>query len=83
MNCRDFVEFLLGYLEGELPAAQREVFEAHLQGCTPCEDYLDSYSETIRLGKACCDEEGPVPDEAPEALIQAILAARRQGEGGS
>ena len=30
MNCREFTEFLHDYLFGDLPAAERAVFEAHL-----------------------------------------------------
>jgi anti-sigma factor RsiW len=77
MNCREFVDFLMDYLEDALPAAQRTVFIAHLDGCPACITYLETYRETVRLGKQLCgDPEGPVPQEVPEDLVQAILAAR-------
>ena len=79
MNCREFVDFLMDYLEDNLPDAQHATFRAHMEACPGCELYLDTYRETVRLGKACCeDPEGPVPDEAPEALVEAILAARKE-----
>ena len=69
MNCREFVDFLMDYLDGQLPENVRSTFEEHLRACPPCEVYLDSYAETVRLGKAvlcaeqtdeACDErEGP------------------------
>lgn len=80
MTCQEFVEFLMAYLDGELSAEVRRVFEAHVGECPPCLAYLDSYRETVRLGRSLCDEpEGPVPEEVPEGLVGAILAARRRG----
>jgi len=77
MTCRDFVEFLMRYVEGELPDDARETFEDHTRLCPPCLSYLDTYRETIHLGKgACCPEDDALPADVPEKLIQAILAAR-------
>ncbi len=76
-TCRELVEFLLDYLEEELPQPQREEFERHLQACPPCIAYLETYKQTVQLGKTVCREpDGPVPDDVPEQLVQAILAAR-------
>jgi len=80
MKCKDFNEFLVEYLDGDLDEKTRTVFEAHLQMCPPCVGYLDSYQEVIRIGRACCcDPEASVPEDAPQSLIKAILAARRAG----
>ena len=77
MNCREFVDFLMDYLDQELPEAQRSTFEEHLAQCPPCVHYLESYAATVRLGQTLCrDPEGPIPEDAPERLVQAILAAR-------
>jgi anti-sigma factor RsiW len=65
------------YLSCELAAAERSEFEAHLAECPPCVTYLDTYQKTIQLGKAAyAHPEDRVPDEVPEELVQAILAAR-------
>lgn len=77
LTCREFADFLMAYLDEELPEDERAEFESHLGLCPPCVNYVDTYKETVRLGKACCDPEGPVPADAPEKLVQAILAARR------
>ena len=79
MTCREFVDFLLAYDEGDLPQQQRSLFEQHMSDCPPCVTYLTTYRETVRLGKELCrDTDGPPPDDAPEALIQAILEARKR-----
>jgi anti-sigma factor RsiW len=77
MNCREFVDFLMAYLDGELEPEPARVFEEHMALCPPCLAYLDTYKDTIRLGKLACGA-APRPEDAPEALVQAILAARRR-----
>ena len=76
MTCREFVDFLMAYLDRELEASQGSVFEEHMDACPPCRDYLVTYEETIRAGKLACSESGGLPADVPEALIQAILASR-------
>jgi len=80
LSCRDFVEVIMAFLDGELDAAQCALFDAHLAACPDCVHYLDSYKTTITLGKSICDPEdadAPVPDDVPEELVQAVIAARR------
>ncbi|MCA9510281.1 MAG: zf-HC2 domain-containing protein [Myxococcota bacterium] len=76
MNCREFVDFLMAYLDEELEPVARDVFEGHMGACPSCKDYLDTYADTIRLGRLACADDG-VPCDAPEELVAAILAARR------
>jgi len=78
MNCREFVDFLMAYIDEELPAAQRAAFDEHLATCPSCVTYLDTYRETVRLGReVCVDPDGPAPEDVPDDLIRAILDARR------
>ena len=78
ITCRDFEEFVLDYLDGALPPAQRRVFEWHMKVCRECRDYLAAYQASMELGKAAFEHpDGPIPEEVPEDLVQAILKARR------
>jgi anti-sigma factor RsiW len=80
MTCKDFIEFLLDYASGELPKAQRVLFEEHLSVCSSCVAYLSNYRDTVELSKAAlCDPERPVPEEVPEDLVAAVLSARKAG----
>jgi anti-sigma factor RsiW len=36
MTCRELIDFLMSYLDGELPAAQNRSFEDHLDLCPAC-----------------------------------------------
>lgn len=77
ITCQQFEDFILAYLEGELPKRQQFVFELHLKICLECRDYLAAYRRTVEVSKRAFEEpEQPVPDEVPEDLVKAILAAR-------
>jgi anti-sigma factor RsiW len=64
----------MDYLDGALPGTQRAIFAAHLGECPDCVAYLESYKQTVKLGKSTRDAGS---DRAPEDLIRAILAARK------
>lgn len=80
MTCKHFIEFLHQYLADELSEAERARFEEHLSLCRSCVAYLSNYKDTMDLAKlALRDPEGPLPEEVPEELVSAILAARKVG----
>ncbi len=77
MTCVEFEDFLIDYMEGDLPAKQRRIFEIHIKICRECREYLAAYRRTIEIaGRAYEGDAAPLPDEVPEDLVQAILAAR-------
>lgn len=77
LTCVEFENFLIDYMEGDLPARQRRVFEFHMKICRECREYLAAYRRTIEVaGRAYEDGAAPVPDEVPEDLVRAILDAR-------
>lgn len=78
ITCVEFETFLIDYMEGDLPARQRTVFEVHLKVCRECREYLAAYRQTIAVsGRAFEDHSAPVPRDVPEDLVAAILAARK------
>ena len=78
MTCREFADFMMDYLSGEMSSESRAQFEHHLSVCINCRKYLTSYEETVKLGKrAFDDEDAALPADVPEQLVKSILAARR------
>jgi anti-sigma factor RsiW len=73
MTCQELAAFLMDYLDGALPPAQRTAFEEHLGECPDCVAYLATYRETIRLSRAAY---GAAPAGIPDELVAAILASR-------
>jgi anti-sigma factor RsiW len=77
LSCRDVVDFLMAYDDGELGPAERAAFDAHVAICPDCVAYLASYRASVRLGRrAFADERRAAAEEVPEELVRAILAAR-------
>jgi anti-sigma factor RsiW len=72
--CREFVELVTDYLEGTLPAAERDRFEAHLAECDGCSGYLE---DMRRLVGSLHEPPQPPPDPAArEALLRAFRDLR-------
>jgi anti-sigma factor RsiW len=75
MTCREFIEFLMDYLNDEVPPDERRIFEQHLGVCDACRNYLATYQQSIALAKEAAREQA-APSEMPAELMKAILAAR-------
>jgi anti-sigma factor RsiW len=79
ITCREFVDFLDDYLARRLETLQVAEFNNHLSGCPPCVAYMQTYRDSISLGKtAVTRSDEPVPETIPEDLVAAILAAREK-----
>ena len=74
MVCRELVEQAGEYLEGGLSAADRRRFEAHLEECPYCIEYLDQIQAVSgALGGL---EEEPLPPAARDSLLAAYRGRR-------
>ncbi len=80
MNCREYVDFLMAYVNSELPPDQAAAFRQHISDCPPCINYLDTYRETLELETRAYAEQEALFEEAPVNLVKAILAARGADE---
>jgi anti-sigma factor RsiW len=81
MNCREFTEFIIEYVEGDLAGETRVAFERHISRCRTCVKYIETYRETIALGKkAFAEGDQAAFEPIPEELVRAILASRPERE---
>ena len=79
ITCAELDAFIVDYLDEPLPKRQRAFFNWHLRLCRNCRTYLESYRKAIEIGRAVFDHaEDAISDDIPEALVRAILAARRK-----
>lgn len=77
ITCRELIDFLYLYLEGELPPDRVEEFERHLGVCASCVEYIASYRAAAALGKATLVPSDEPCEAVPEDLVAAILSVSR------
>lgn len=65
-TCRDSIELLLAYVEGDLPSEERHRLEAHFSDCQPCEDFLATYQKTPGVCREALAK--AIPDEVARRL---------------
>lgn len=71
IDCRQVVELVTDYLEGELPPELTAEVEAHLALCEGCQVYLEQMRRTIvELGRV------PVDSLSPEAQQELVATFR-------
>lgn len=75
ITCKELIDFISDYRDGQLDLAARKRFDEHLRDCPPCRDYIRMYEDTIRLSKDALND--PAIPKPPDSLIKAILNARR------
>lgn len=72
MVCRDLVEAVTAYIEGEMSPEDRALFDEHLAACDGCTNYLAQIRETIRLTGTL--DPGTLPPEQRTSL-EAVFRA--------
>jgi len=78
ITCKEFDNFMVDYLDNELPSKQRNQFELHIRLCKECRQYLDAYQRTIDIThSAYPSADDAIPKGVPEDLVKAILKARK------
>ena len=77
-NCKDSIDRLLEYLDGEVPAEVKQHLEEHLDGCAPCEEFLRQYRETAPLCRKALLR-SKMPKEVAERLTSFLHESLRKG----
>jgi anti-sigma factor RsiW len=72
MVCREVVEAVTDYLEGTMSTRDRARFEAHLEGCPHCREYLAQMRTTLDALRRVEPE-----DLAPEVQDELVALFRR------
>ena len=49
MTCRDYKDLMMGYLDDELDAQDRDRFKEHLAGCDDCKKELQEFEDLKRI----------------------------------
>lgn len=71
LTCGEVLDRLSDYLDGELPAPQRDRVEAHLRGCEGCARFEGELQATVRALRAHLGAER-LPTAFPDRLRRAL-----------
>ena len=77
LPCQELVELVTDYLEGRLPESERRRFDAHLQGCSGCRNYLEHMRLMIQAVGALRAES--IEPEMKDRLLGAFRDWRHSG----
>ncbi len=81
MNCDELLKALNEYVDGNVDPAVCKDFEAHLQGCNPCQVVVDNIRKTISLYQA--GEPYPMPEAFHNRLRDDLRARWNEKFGNS
>ncbi len=75
LRCKEIVDLLADYLDGALPPETAKSLKAHLDGCSPCVAFVNTYRGTVDVVRRLRDVE--IPPELRERLISFLEKHRR------
>jgi anti-sigma factor RsiW len=77
LTCRELVEVVTDYLEGQLPLPERTQFEQHLLLCGGCSDYVGQLRAQIGAVGRLADKS--IEEPMREKLLDAFRTWKRSG----
>ena len=60
-SCKEIIDLLSEYLEGDLPGDEAGAFETHMALCPPCVDFLENLKQTRALVRSLRHNALPTP----------------------
>ncbi len=70
MNCKDAIQQITGYLDGNLDDELKRMLETHIKCCNHCQIVFDTTKKTIEL--YCDGKLFPLPNTVRERLHDAL-----------
>lgn len=67
-SCKDSINLLMDFLDGEMAPEEEAHLQEHLSGCPPCVDFLRTYRATPGLCKRALAKQ--MPKEVSESLTE-------------
>lgn len=78
LQCRELVDAVTDYLDGEVDESQRRVIESHLEGCDGCRVALDQFRTVIRLaGRLTAADVARIDELVRDRLMATLRVTRR------
>jgi anti-sigma factor RsiW len=75
LSCKQLVELVTDYLEGQLDPTREAALDAHLAACDGCDTYVEQMRQTVIALRGLADG-GEIPPRAREAVLAAFAEHR-------
>jgi len=75
LDCRECMDLLCDYVDGSLPKHQAELLEWHLEGCSPCVAFVNTYKGTVDAARRL--RETTLPPELQQKLVAFLKRSAR------
>jgi len=49
MDCHTYIDLMTEYMEGDLSAEERELWERHFADCEGCKQFFESFRSSVQL----------------------------------
>ncbi|HEU5127925.1 MAG TPA: mycothiol system anti-sigma-R factor [Glycomyces sp.] len=79
LDCREVLEEVYLYIDGECSDVRRSVIRTHLDECSPCLSEYGIEQEVRTIVHRCCSKE-QAPDEVKERLREKLSAIEQIGD---
>jgi anti-sigma factor RsiW len=79
MTCKELVELISDYLEGNIDDPTRERLERHLAECDGCTNAMTQFRETIKVTGHITEEQ--VPEQQRDELLATFRRFKEETAG--
>lgn len=77
-QCEDIRDFLMDYLDNQLPVGDTVMFRLHVLLCSECRRYMHRYKDGVSLAKSIMDD--PPPPELVNLTTEFLHKRVRGGQ---
>ncbi len=76
LSCSDVMEDLSAFLDGELPADQRDAIARHVSACSLCATFGEEFATMVAAAREQLGAPDPVPGDVEGRLATALGEVR-------
>jgi len=76
VECKEILNILSDYVDGELPEARCLEIQEHMKACSRCREFVESFQESLEIAHNL--EKKSPPENVCESVLRAFLESCRQ-----
>jgi anti-sigma factor (TIGR02949 family) len=77
MECKKLLEELSNYIDHDIEASICDEIEKHIDGCSPCQVFIDTLRQTVKIFKEQCPQR-EVPEDTKKKLRERLMEKKKK-----